>query len=470
MPPRKNPPPKMRNGLYCCPVPGCPWDTSTRTSYSRHCRSDHSTSFQYICPKCTAGQHFLALHERHVGRCRGTKEANNGRRGRKPTYATGRQVREAFPPAEEEGVQELEEMLEQVERDKEAMRMENKSLRKENEELRRKNEELRKEKEDLVTQVDNLELQISERMEPQKQQEGEEQPVVDKGPQVDREMLLGVSQVGMEMLDREAEMEVDNVEHEPTPLHSTLRESQGKDMVEHQEKDNMDLDPSPLSSTLRERPGMLENQEDHTEVQTTPLLSSLRNRQETGMVEPQLVDKVPETGGKVKAGRRKSTRKCGELLKKEKEANIQARLRSDLDSDMLEVVEISGKGRGIKTLQVLSKGDFVAEYSGDLIPGGLAKEKEKEYEMDLTKGSYMYFFQAGSKKYCVDATSESGRLGRLLNHSMLNPNCGTKVAFVDGVPRLYLVANQEIPVGTELVFDYGDRSKASLVANPWLAM
>ena len=62
------------------------------------------------------------------------------------------------------------------------------------------------------------------------------------------------------------------------------------------------------------------------------------------------------------------------------EANIQARLRSDLDSDMLEVVEISGKGRGIKTLQVLSKGDFVAEYSGDLIPGGLAKEKEKEYK------------------------------------------------------------------------------------------
>ena len=75
------------------------------------------------------------------------------------------------------------------------------------------------------------------------------------------------------MLDREAEMEVDNVEHEPTPLQSTLRESQGKDMVEHQEKDNMDLDPSPLFSTLRERPGMLENQEDHTEVQTTPLLS-----------------------------------------------------------------------------------------------------------------------------------------------------------------------------------------------------
>ena len=36
-------------------------------------------------------------------------------------------------------------------------------------------------------------------------------------------------------------------------------------------------------------------------------------------------------------------------------------------------------------------------------------------------------------------------------------------------PRLILVAKHDIEPGTELLYDYGDRSKESLAVHPWLA-
>ena len=59
--------------------------------------------------------------------------------------------------------------------------------------------------------------------------------------------------------------------------------------------------------------------------------------------------------------------------------------------------------------------------------------------------------------FSVDATSESGRYGRLLNHSRITPNCVTKVVMLGDTPRLILVAKNNIIAGTELLFDYGDR-------------
>ena len=71
--------------------------------------------------------------------------------------------------------------------------------------------------------------------------------------------------------------------------------------------------------------------------------------------------------------------------------------------------------------------------------------------------------------FSVDATAESGLLGRLVNHSRLKFNCVTKVVEVDDAPRLILVAARDIAVGEELLYDYGDRSKESLESYPWLA-
>ena len=72
--------------------------------------------------------------------------------------------------------------------------------------------------------------------------------------------------------------------------------------------------------------------------------------------------------------------------------------------------------------------------------------------------------------FSIDATAESGRLGRLVNHSRVTPNMQTKVVIVKDTPRLLLVAKKDIEPGTELLYDYGDRSKESLLCHPWLAL
>ena len=73
-----------------------------------------------------------------------------------------------------------------------------------------------------------------------------------------------------------------------------------------------------------------------------------------------------------------------------------------------------------------------------------------------------------SSCYSIDATQESGKLGRLLNHSKTSGNCHTKLVDVNNHPYLILAALRDIKSGEELMYDYGDRSKNALEAHPWL--
>lgn len=114
------------------------------------------------------------------------------------------------------------------------------------------------------------------------------------------------------------------------------------------------------------------------------------------------------------------------------------------------------------------KGDFVVEYSGELIDIMEAKQREKMYAQDQNTGCYMYYFKHKNQQYCIDATSETGKLGRLVNHSR-NGNLITRVIIVDDIPRLILIAKDTICTGEEVTYDYGDRSKESLKHHPWLA-
>lgn len=70
--------------------------------------------------------------------------------------------------------------------------------------------------------------------------------------------------------------------------------------------------------------------------------------------------------------------------------------------------------------------------------------------------------------FSVDATAESDRLGRLVNHSR-NGNLTTKTVVIDNNPHLVLIAKEDIQPGEEVTYDYGDRSKVSLRFHPWLA-
>ena len=45
------------------------------------------------------------------------------------------------------------------------------------------------------------------------------------------------------------------------------------------------------------------------------------------------------------------------------------------------------------------KGDFVVEYSGELIDIRTAKDLETKYSLDASKGCYMYYFKHKGKQY-----------------------------------------------------------------------
>ncbi|XP_064162905.1 N-lysine methyltransferase KMT5A-A isoform X1 [Anguilla rostrata] len=163
---------------------------------------------------------------------------------------------------------------------------------------------------------------------------------------------------------------------------------------------------------------------------------------------------------------RRSSRKCNAELKCEEKKHIDELLSSGTEEGM-KVQHIEGKGRGVFATRSFRKGQFVVEYHGDLLQITDAKKREAKYAQDPSTGCYMYYFQYQSKTYCVDATRESERLGRLINHSK-NGNCQTKLHDVKGKPHLILVASRDIEEGEELLYDYGDRSKASIAAHPWL--
>lgn len=74
----------------------------------------------------------------------------------------------------------------------------------------------------------------------------------------------------------------------------------------------------------------------------------------------------------------------------------------------------------------------------------------------------LYFFS-------VDATAESDKLGRLVNHSR-NGNLITKIVEIKSNPHLVLIAKDDIAEGIEVTYDYGDRSKESILYHPWLAL
>ena len=115
-----------------------------------------------------------------------------------------------------------------------------------------------------------------------------------------------------------------------------------------------------------------------------------------------------------------------------------------MTEDMLSVKIIVDKGRAVFARRYLKKGDFVCEYAGELISYREGIKREEIYEKDIETGCYLYFFQHKSKSYCVDATKENGRLGRLMNHSKIDGNCHTKLFVINSKPCLIFVASRDI--------------------------
>ncbi|KAJ8957938.1 hypothetical protein NQ318_001936 [Aromia moschata] len=164
---------------------------------------------------------------------------------------------------------------------------------------------------------------------------------------------------------------------------------------------------------------------------------------------------------------RRSVRKTKKTVLEEKQRSLEEALRKEIE-DGLEVRYFDDKGRGVVAARDFCRGDFVVEYSGDLIDTIEAKRREEQYAQDQNAGCYMYYFKYNGQQYCIDATAETSRLGRLVNHSR-NGNLLTRTIILDGKPRLVLIAKEDIKMGEEILYDYGDRSKESLKHHPWLA-
>ncbi|CAG0878915.1 unnamed protein product [Darwinula stevensoni] len=154
---------------------------------------------------------------------------------------------------------------------------------------------------------------------------------------------------------------------------------------------------------------------------------------------------------------RRSNRKTKATLLEEQRSSIEEAIVLQAEEG-LEVEEFTGKGRGVVASRAFAKGDYVVEYAGDLIDMQEAEKREAEYSRDTSKGCYI-----------VDATQESTRVGRLINHSRLKANLVPKAYVVKGKPHLVFVAKRDISPGEEFLYDYGDRSKESLRHHPWLA-
>jgi histone-lysine N-methyltransferase SETD8 len=134
----------------------------------------------------------------------------------------------------------------------------------------------------------------------------------------------------------------------------------------------------------------------------------------------------------------------------------------------LEIKSFPSKGRGVVATKDFQKGEFIVQYYGQLISKQEASQREKAYEKD-GKGCYLLQFEHEGKKLFIDATAEeSCKLGRLLNHSRLHPNCAIKKVVASGHPYIVIVAKDFIPCGTELTWDYHEHRKEILDANPWL--
>ncbi|KAJ8017737.1 Histone-lysine N-methyltransferase set-1 [Holothuria leucospilota] len=148
--------------------------------------------------------------------------------------------------------------------------------------------------------------------------------------------------------------------------------------------------------------------------------------------------------------------------RREKPADVAiSMVKQKLDRDGFYMKEIPPKGRGVFAKVSFTKGEFLLQYAGKLIPGDEGDKLEEE-----ESSGFRFFITFKGKDYCIDATEEPEEgpsLGRLVNHGEKKEvNVKLSVIDVDSKPALCLFALTDIAPGQELLYDYG-------VSNlPWI--
>ncbi|KAH9691845.1 Histone-lysine N-methyltransferase ASHH1 [Citrus sinensis] len=121
------------------------------------------------------------------------------------------------------------------------------------------------------------------------------------------------------------------------------------------------------------------------------------------------------------------------------------------------LVKTEGRGWGlladenikVALIKLEQAGQFIIEYCGEVISWKEARRRSQAYETQGLKDAYIICLNALES---IDATVK-GSHARFINHSC-QPNCETRKWNVLGEIRVGIFAKQDIPVGTELAYDY----------------
>ncbi|CAM9641707.1 unnamed protein product, partial [Ectocarpus fasciculatus] len=117
------------------------------------------------------------------------------------------------------------------------------------------------------------------------------------------------------------------------------------------------------------------------------------------------------------------------------------------ENAQVEVFQADGKGMGLKVVEPVSKGQFIAEYVGEIIT-----RKELNKRMLSSAGTRkLYMMQLGDNTY-LDAKRKGG-IARFVNHSC-EPTCRLEQWTAMGQPRCAVFSLRAMKAGEELSFDY----------------
>ncbi|XP_063048676.1 uncharacterized protein LOC134442436, partial [Engraulis encrasicolus] len=114
----------------------------------------------------------------------------------------------------------------------------------------------------------------------------------------------------------------------------------------------------------------------------------------------------------------------------------------------------SWKGRGIFATVPFEKGNFLLEYRGDFITIEECQRRQRFYHDN--RKVFMFEFRFDGKIWCIDAATEDGSFGRLVNDDHINSNAKIKCLNLQGKPHLCLFATRDIRSGEEITYNYGD--------------
>eukprot|EP00053_Salpingoeca_punica_P019048 m.189952 g.189952 ORF g.189952 m.189952 type:complete len:746 (+) comp17556_c1_seq4:271-2508(+) len=115
----------------------------------------------------------------------------------------------------------------------------------------------------------------------------------------------------------------------------------------------------------------------------------------------------------------------------------------------VEVFEAGKKGRGLRALQDIARGQFIYEYCGEVYD---LAEFEHRTQVYAHEGRKHFYFMSLDSDHIVDATMR-GSISRFINHSC-DPNAETQKWTVLGETRVGFFAIKPIKAGEEITFDY----------------